>query len=323
MQKPIFTEFYLQLIKRGIIMRRIMLFLALCLLLTGCADKASNGGFGGNPYVENTGKKTTARMLRIDGELYYDTGTVSDNTPRCGTLDGGLEKGVDEFEVPQKDGQTNFEPTNTNYFGYQAGFDKYTVEVPLDGEWVIFRKITDPEFDENKYRYCMHLKGTMPNAAAETDMIVLADDKELDFAKVTKSMFSSLLSDHIDKYVIIPNGEDLGIALSAEDVTPTGCRLIIRQSGGYPSGELQTGSWYEIEKLDDGWKPVDTVITNYAWTAIAYLIPKDGKYEAEINWEWLYGELKPGNYRLAKEIMDFRGSGDFDKRIFYAYFEIE
>ena len=69
--------------------------------------------------------------------------------------------------------------------------------------------------------------------------------------------------------------------------------------------------------------PVETIIDNYAWNAIAYLIPKDGTYEKEINWEWLYGKLPKGNYRIGKEIMDFRESGNFDKRIFYAYFEIE
>ncbi len=297
-------------------MKKIVSIFLLCFLLTGCS-------FTENTVSENIGEKVPIRMVRIDGELYYDTGEASDNISRCGTLDGSLLNVADEFEIPKKDDGSNFGPTHTTYFGYQIGFDEYHVEVPIDGGWKIFRKITDPEFDENKYKYCMYLKGTMPSAAAETEMIVLANDKELDFGKVTKSMFSSHLSDHIDKYVIFPSGEDLGITLSAENVTPTGCKLIISQSGGYPSGDLQTGDWYEIEQFDDGWKKVDPVMINIAWNAIAYLIPKDGKYETEIDWEWLYGKLPPGNYRIAKEVMDFRGSGNFDEKIFYAYFEIE
>lgn len=306
-------------------MKKIAFLLLICLILPGCSDNAINGGFGGNPNVEYIGEKSPIRMVRIDGELYYDTGRVSDNTPRCGTLDGSLLNCAGEFEIPKKDNGSNFGPTHTTYFGYQIGFDEYCVEVPLDDGWVIFRKITDPEFDEDDYKYCMYLKGTLPNAVSETELIVLANDKELDFGKVTKSMFSSHSSDFIDKYVIFPNEENLswGVHLEVDDVTAKGLELEISQSGGYPSGQLQTGSWYEIERFDGEWKKVDTIITNYAWTAIAYLIPENGERETKINWEWLYGKLPKGNYRIAKEIMDFRQSGDFDKRIFYAEFEID
>ena len=41
------------------------------------------------------------------------------------------------------------------------------------------------------------------------------------------------------------------------------------------------------------------------------------------NWEWLYGELPEGNYRIAKEIMDFRETGEYDTAIHYAEFRIE
>ncbi len=306
-------------------MKKIISILLLCLLLTGCAGTPTNGGFGGNPDVETTGEKKSVQMVRINGELYYDTETFCDNTPRCGTLDGSLLNVAEEFEIPKKDNGSNFGPTHTTYFGYQTGHNEYCVEVPISGGWKIFRKITDPEFNENKYKYCMYLKGTMPNAVSETEMIVLTNDKELDFGKVTKSMLSSGMDGRIDVYIISPDEENLswGIHLEADDITPTGLDLEISQMGGYPSGQLQTGSWYEIERLEGGWMPVKTVIDNYAWNAIAYLIPKDGEYETKINWEWLYGKLPKGNYRIAKEIMDFRESGDFDKKIFYAYFEIE
>ena len=36
----------------------------------------------------------------------------------------------------------------------------------------------------------------------------------------------------------------------------------------------------------------------------------------EVNWEWLYGKLAPGKYRINKEVMDFRETGDFDKKIY-------
>ena len=36
----------------------------------------------------------------------------------------------------------------------------------------------------------------------------------------------------------------------------------------------------------------------------------------EVNWEWLYGKLAPGKYRINKEVMDFRETGDFDEKIY-------
>ena len=42
----------------------------------------------------------------------------------------------------------------------------------------------------------------------------------------------------------------------------------------------------------------------------------------ETRWSALYGELAPGSYRLGKQVMDFRGTGDYDTRDYYAYFDI-
>ena len=55
----------------------------------------------------------------------------------------------------------------------------------------------------------------------------------------------------------------------------------------------------------------------------AWIIPINDSCEWEINWEWLYGQLPAGKYRVGKEIMDFKGPGDFEKAVYYAEFVIE
>ena len=75
----------------------------------------------------------TRRAVRIDGVLYYDTGTVSDMEYRCGTPDGVITDTTDADALPTEDGQSNF---GTGY-GYQFAADG-TVEVEIDGEYVIF-----------------------------------------------------------------------------------------------------------------------------------------------------------------------------------------
>ena len=114
-----------------------------------------------------------------------------------------------------------------------------------------------------------------------------------------------------------------GITLSVKNVTESGLTLICTQSGGEPTGELQTGSDYHLIVLDGEWKDVPTVIKDYGWNTIAYMVPKEESTEFEINWEWLYGKLPAGTYRIIKGFTDFRESGDFDTETYWAEFEIK
>ena len=120
--------------------------------------------------------------------------------------------------------------------------------------------------------------------------------------------------------------ETWGITLTAETVTPTSATIKCTQSGGEPTGELHTGSWYILETWtqENGWKEMPYIIDGeIGWEDIAWIIPMDGTCEWEINWEWLYGTIPAGKYRIGKELMDFRGTGDFDKAIYFVEFSIE
>lgn len=73
------------------------------------------------------------------------------------------------------------------------------------------------------------------------------------------------------------------------------------------------GGWYQVPVIFEG---------NHGFNAIGYdLAPADRK-EWTIGWEWLYGSLDAGNYRIVKEILDFRGSGDYDKHYLAAEFTV-
>lgn len=120
-----------------------------------------------------------------------------------------------------------------------------------------------------------------------------------------------------------PTAENnLGVQLSVANVTPTGLTLICNQSGGEPTGELQTGTSYSLEKDVDGvWQAVEPMEV-MGWNDEAIIIEKDGKTEWNIGWSLVYGTLPAGKYRIGKDIMDFRTAGDYDISICYAEFEI-
>lgn len=118
---------------------------------------------------------------------------------------------------------------------------------------------------------------------------------------------------------------DWGITVYAEDIRPTGLTLSIHQSGGQPTGQLQYGSDYILERLEKSvWRPVpSTVQGEIGWDSLAYLVTMDGECQQEILWEPLYGSLSSGTYRIRKSFQDFRDTGDFDTQTLSLVFEIE
>lgn len=115
-----------------------------------------------------------------------------------------------------------------------------------------------------------------------------------------------------------------GLILSVKNVTPTGLTLVITQQGGSPTGTLQYGSEYTLEVEQDGaWQNIpDIVDGNFAWDGMAYLVTMDGETEQAVDWNWLFGPLSPGHYRLSKAFMDFRGTGDYDTQVYEVEFDI-
>ena len=82
---------------------------ACCLLLSAC-DNSSIGIIGGSDeqtsiYVKSNGEtikgqfgeqyeKKPIRMFNVNGDLYFDSGLVSNKIPRCATPDGELKNVV-------------------------------------------------------------------------------------------------------------------------------------------------------------------------------------------------------------------------------------
>ena len=110
---------------------------------------------------------------------------------------------------------------------------------------------------------------------------------------------------------------DWGVTMIAEDITPVGCTVVIRQSGGNPTGELLFGEdfWVEIQTAS-GWMEFPTTKIP-DWIAIGYVLPEGDETRWECKWEWLYGSLPQGTYRIGKEIMDSRAPGDHDQQDHY------
>lgn len=116
---------------------------------------------------------------------------------------------------------------------------------------------------------------------------------------------------------------EIGLYVTLKKISPTGATLVFNQyDPDAATGDLQYGNDFAVEVLKDGkWESAPIVVdVNYAFDAVAYVMKKGESSEQELNWEWLYGELAPGEYRIRKKISDFRETGDYDTYTAYAHF---
>lgn len=117
--------------------------------------------------------------------------------------------------------------------------------------------------------------------------------------------------------------DQIGLSFTLKNISPAGATLVFcNYDADAPTGELEYGDDFLLEiQKDSVWEEVPVTLEgNYGFHAIAYVIPAEGCSDQELNWEWLYGTLAPGTYRIRKSIHDFRGSGDYDEYTAYAQF---
>ena len=109
----------------------------------------------------------------------------------------------------------------------------------------------------------------------------------------------------IGQYISDSEVETLGLMMNVSNVTPSGVTIHFRQYDDKSTGELTYGEGYTLERLvGQKWEAVPMIIDNGAFTDIGYIIPKNGEAEIETNWEWLYGKLEPGTYKITKLVID-------------------
>ncbi len=115
---------------------------------------------------------------------------------------------------------------------------------------------------------------------------------------------------------------EIGLYFSLKNVSAVGATLVWdHYDPEAATGELQCGDAFVLQHKKDGqWEAVPAIVENYAFNAIAYMLPAGETREQELDWEWLYGKLAPGEYRIGKDVDDFRATGDFDQYMIYAQF---
>lgn len=113
----------------------------------------------------------------------------------------------------------------------------------------------------------------------------------------------------LDRTPIFLPTEVKNVSINISNISATGATIIIKDENNQP---YTYGEWYKIERNIEGkWQDVNTIIANYVFDDIAYLVDKNHEKKFVIDWEWLYGKLPSGNYRLIKKVDNKQISVEF------------
>jgi hypothetical protein len=113
------------------------------------------------------------------------------------------------------------------------------------------------------------------------------------------------------KYETINNFDDVKMTIKEGSVLPSGLTVVFENASQY---QCIFGEFFILEKKINGaWYEVAVTINgNYGFRDIGYDLAAGEVREKEVDWQWLYGDLSNGEYRIVKDILNLRGAGDFD-----------
>jgi hypothetical protein len=132
---------------------------------------------------------------------------------------------------------------------------------------------------------------------------------------------SDTFSESTDSTEPVNNLEGVVMTVKEGTVSPTGLTVVFKN---ITENELLFGEFYILEmKTDDGWYQVPVAFDgDYGFNSIGYILDPDSSREWSVDWEWLYGSLEKGEFRIVKDILDSNGVGRYETYYLAAEFTL-
>jgi len=123
------------------------------------------------------------------------------------------------------------------------------------------------------------------------------------------------------KYETVNNFDGVTMTVKEGTASSTGLKVTFKNNS---SSQCIYGEFFWLEKKINGrWYQVPVVIDgDYAFSLIGHDLASGADGEWAADWDWLYGSLGTGKYRIVKDILDFRGTGNYDTYYLAAEFTI-
>jgi hypothetical protein len=121
-------------------------------------------------------------------------------------------------------------------------------------------------------------------------------------------------------YENMNNFDGVNITVKEETVSPAGLTVVIENNSD--SQCIYSEDFLLEKKIKGKWYQVPVIIESYGFNDIGYELVSGEKGEWNVDWTWLYGSLDTGEYRIVKNVLAFRSTGDFDEYNLAANFNI-
>lgn len=277
-------------------------FLAICILFifVGCEQNNINN------------KSNIGNSMSSDPPL--NLASSVNHMPMNGT------SGAHNIEQQEEEGRTVYLEITNNTYTLQADTIPYTIMNSSGKEiWVVLAPLLERETDSGwesvapvGVGFCgtpdqidSQYNGNLPLSWYADSLI--QGRYRLSFEMVENNNYESIAT--ISAYFVLSDF-DVIMAVKENNSDSKGATLVLTNISEY---EYNYGEHYTIEKKsEDNWENVDTVIQNYAFHDIGYGLGAKQTLEIDVNWEWLYGELDEGKYRITKSFSFIRSPGDHD-----------
>ena len=118
----------------------------------------------------------------------------------------------------------------------------------------------------------------------------------------------------------VNNLEGVTMSVKQSSVSSTGLTIVMSNR---TDRSFSYGEFFSLDKkVNDNWVEVPVIGSGFDDPAL-HLNAKHTK-EWDINWEWLYGELTKGDYRIIKEVFDsYEATGIYEVYPLAAEFVVE
>lgn len=136
-----------------------------------------------------------------------------------------------------------------------------------------------------------------------------------------KDFIKELIGMEPTTYEIINNLDGVTMSVKEDTVSSKGLTVVLENNSNAQC--IYSEDFLLEKKINDTWYQVPISIDgNYGFEGIGYDLNSGDNREWNVDWDWLYGILDAGEYRIVKEILDFRNTGDYDKYYLAAEFSI-
>lgn len=92
------------------------------------------------------------------------------------------------------------------------------------------------------------------------------------------------------------------VTVDISELSLTGATITIKDTN---KNKYTYGEWYILQKETDGkWYNMPTKVKDYGFNDIGYEVNENNEVKFVIDWEWLYGKIPYGSYRIIKKSHD-------------------